>query len=494
MTNQKNIQPLKRFSLAKSGIFATGATVLGIAVILVTLAAGAAALFEPEKGTLTGGAKVVTVAGASGGKAVQFNPNPTPPPTPTPTPTPPPAPSGPYLSDAFKAWSAGPNPTGDPAFYPIGVWLQNPDRTEGGTYNAANYKNIGINLDVGISSWPGCAWCAGEESVLESTDWRAWLDPASPSWQGINRIKADTALARVVTAWQLGDEIDMAHWDPNNTDAYPTNFKNYAANVKTQDATRPRHMNFGKGMAIRNWGGYQYWQPGGAGSYDGDMALYCQNIDLVSADYYGYTDPYEPANYHGAWTYGKVIDNIHYYCGASKLAMGFVETSHPYSVPDTDPNSWITPDQVEAAVWNIVVHGGNGFIYFVHHFTDTGLAAEDALMLDPTMKARVSSINAAVKSLAPVLNSISQSGVSVTSTNSIPVTFMYKQYAGAKYIIAQSDGDSTHTSSGTTTATFTISGVSSGTATVVGEGRTVSISAGKIIDSFGPYAHHVYQF
>jgi hypothetical protein len=88
------IRSIQRFSFVKSGAFAISAIIMGVVVIVIALAAGAVGLFEPENGTLTGGAKVVTASGASGGKAVQFNPNPTPTPTLTPTPTPTPSSSG----------------------------------------------------------------------------------------------------------------------------------------------------------------------------------------------------------------------------------------------------------------------------------------------------------------------------------------------------------------------------------------------------------------
>jgi hypothetical protein len=57
--------------------------VIGVVVVLVTLAAGAYALFEPESGTLSGGATVVSNSGASGGQAIKFAAGATPTPTPS---------------------------------------------------------------------------------------------------------------------------------------------------------------------------------------------------------------------------------------------------------------------------------------------------------------------------------------------------------------------------------------------------------------------------
>jgi hypothetical protein len=413
-------------------------------------------------------------------------------PSPSPTqPPPPPPPSGGYWSDKYRQWPNGPNPTGDPAFYPIGVWLQNPDRVRNGQPNAINYKNAGVTHDVGISSWPGCDWCPNEEDALVAGQWPAWLDAANGA--GKARVDANPALAPWVRAWLLSDEADMAHSDPADTFAYPTNYRDYGAAMRALDPSRPTYSNFGKGMSIQDWVGYQYWQPGGTGTYEGDMALYCQSSDIVSADYYGWTDQWEPADYKGAWTYGQVIDSIRHYCGPDKLALGFVETGHPDG-STADNSNWITPDELEASVWSIVAHGGNGWVYFAHNFLSTGMV-EDGLFDDPAMTARVTAVDAAVKALASVLNAQSQPGVSVVSTNGIPVAYQYKPaVSGSRYIVAQADGDRTHTGSGATTATFTVAGMADGTAEVVGEGRTVPIVAGQLVDAFAAYGHHVYRF
>ncbi|HSX29095.1 MAG TPA: hypothetical protein VLE73_00885 [Candidatus Saccharimonadales bacterium] len=96
-------------------------------VIVLTMASGYFAGLEPEGGTLTANAKLVSDSTASGGKAIQFTapaPSPTPPPpTPTPTPTPPPssgtcATSTPHIPDGPDGMGGcwpGPSNTGPSA-------------------------------------------------------------------------------------------------------------------------------------------------------------------------------------------------------------------------------------------------------------------------------------------------------------------------------------------------------------------------------------------
>jgi hypothetical protein len=144
---KRTLRPIQRFSSAKSSVFVATAVVVGVVIILVTLAAGAAGFFEPENGTLTGGAKVVTVAGASGGKAVQFSPNPaTPTPTPTTTPTPPPTPT-PSSSGTCAPYPSFPNaactgPTGTLTTYTGSLTFSTPGQV---------IQNVIINTSDGVT-------------------------------------------------------------------------------------------------------------------------------------------------------------------------------------------------------------------------------------------------------------------------------------------------------------------------------------------------------
>lgn len=410
----------------------------------------------------------------------------------------PPPPVAAGWGDTYRKWSNGPNPNGDPGYFPVGVWMQNPDRTYNGQTSAAAYKSIGVNLDVTVNGWPGCAWCPAMEDELIRTGWDVfpWVGGGhtSNTFPGIDRVKARTPLGSRVKAWTLDDEPDMRRWDVKATDVYPANFRQFGDRVRAADPSRPVYTNFGKAMAIYGWNGYHAGTAGGTGSYAGDMALYCQSSDIVSADFYGWTDPYEgsTATYRGAWTYGRVIDTIRTNCGADKLAWGFVEATHPWQ--ETAPaNNRVTPAQIESAVWNQVVHGANGVLYFAHWFDNTGAVVEDSLLRDPAVRARIAAVNASLHAIAPVLNTRSTTGqVSVTSTGGVPVTFMHKRHDGGHWIVAQADGGPAMPLSAATTATFTVP-VESGTAEAVGEARTVPVVGGKLTDQFGAYGHHVYR-
>lgn len=402
-------------------------------------------------------------------------------------------------SDAFMAWRNGPNPSGATSFWPIGVWMQNPDRVLSGQTSAQAYQAIGINTDVTINAWPGCAWCPGMEGELTGRPWDAMMwaggDYRSSTFPGVQRAAAAPAVASRIKAWALDDEPDMRRPNDNSQDVYPTNFKAFGDKVRLADPTRPVYTNFGKGMAIPEWNGYHEEAPGGAGTYAGDMALYCASSDIVSADFYGWTDPYEAASQKGAYAYGRAVDNIRAMCGPDQLAYGFVEGSHPWA--ESTPaaaGSTITAAQMEAAIWNTVVHGANGLVYFAHYFSKGGDTFEDGLLRNAANRAKAAEVNAALKAIAPALNAKSVTGqIAVTSTAGVPVTFMHKQVGATTWLIAQADGNAGKPLSGATTATFTVS-TSATSAEVVGESRTVPISAGKLTDAFGAYGHHVYRW
>lgn len=420
-------------------------------------------------------------------------------PGPEPTVTSPP-PAVTTWADDFRAWPAGPNPGGDPDYWPIGVWMQNPDRTFEGRTSALAYQDLGVNLDVTVNAWPACAWCPAMEQELVSSGWSAamWAggDYRSTTFPGIERAKAAPAVGRRVVMWGLDDEPDIRRDNAGDTTIYPTNVKAFGDKVRAADPTRPVYANYGKAMAVPEWNGYHKESPGGTGTYAGDMDLYCDAVDVLSVDFYGWTDPYERADQKGAWTYGRAIDSARENCGSDKLVLGFVEGAHPWqsTAPDA-PGSTITPDQLEAAVWNVVAHGANGLIYFAHHFDNTGTVYEDGMLRLPAVRARAEEVNRALTELAPVLNERPVAGEASVAVppGSAPVTFEHKRHGGAHYVIAVADGTERQPLSSSVRATFTVP-VQQGMAEVVGESRTVPIAGSKLVDDFEPYGHHVYRF
>jgi len=114
---------------------------------------------------------------------------------------------------------------------------------------------------------------------------------------------------------------------------------------------------------------------------------------------------------------------------------------------------------------------------------------EDGCLQNSTIAAAMTAINSQITMLAPVLNSPTVlNAVSVTSSNSsVPVDFIVKVYNNISYIFAVAMRDSS------TTATFTLSGVSNAVVTVISESRTIPMKGSSFTDNFSGYEVHLYQ-
>ncbi|HUS26592.1 MAG TPA: DUF4082 domain-containing protein [Nevskiaceae bacterium] len=385
-------------------------------------------------------------------------------------------------SDYYAQWSHGPSTS--PNTWPTGIWLQSPERLNGGVPNGINYQNLGIHYDIGMFGWPG------DDNLfqgLADTNWKAFTATGDrTTLVGVDIVKTDPRGQHSYGYW-LEDEPDLNYnGDPvawaQDSIAALTPFANA---VRAADPTRPTYANFGKPMAIDNWL-YQHVQ---TTSPSADYRAYCAIADVASADYYGNSDPFESADYHGPWTYGEVIDNMRRHCGEAKAIWGFAETGAPTSITPDAP----TPDEFEQAVWNMVIHGANGMIYFAQNFY--GSFVEDAFLNDPAMRARVGAVDARLQSLAAVLNAPTVKYAASASSNvsGVPIDTLVKQNAGHTYVLTQASGSRTKIGSDSVTGTIWVNTTAT-TATVVDENRTVPIVNGQIQDSFDPYEVHIYRF
>jgi|GEM_PF-1912525 len=389
------------------------------------------------------------------------------------------------IASRYTQWSHGPSSSN--SIFPTGIWQQWAGRQENGIDNGINYQNIGIQTDINVphtdnlqtqsvadDNWKMFSTATSDRITMDGTTWATTNPNGAYS-----------------TGYWLDDEPDMNQVNYPTGNIYePLSEEAYGNQVRAADPTRPTYINLGKGLAIDAWGGYTRIQ---TGSIDSDAQHYCNAGDIVSADYYGWTDPNEAANYHGAWTYGKALDNMRKNCGENKLIYGFVETGAPFTSQGNAPKTAPTPNDLEAAIWSMVVHGANGMIYFAQQFF--GSFIEDSVLLDPAMKARVQAVNAQLQTYAPILNTQTTKYLAAGESNTVgvPLDVMAKVYNNETYVFAQSSGSLTHNNSASVTGTVSINTAAT-TATVVGESRTVPIVNGKIVDSFSAYQMHVYKF
>lgn len=354
----------------------------------------------------------------------------------------------------YARWPNGPSPRYDPAYFPIGVWLQEPEL-------APQYQAAGINLYVGL--WQGPT--EEQLATLARHDMPVIADQ--------NDVGLGFGTDNPLVGWLQQDEPDNAQPLPEGGYGPPVDpaviVDRYHQMVRA-DRSRPVMLNLGQGVANDDWIGR-----GPDASLD-DYPKYVRGADIVSFDVYPVADDLP------LWLVAKGLDRLRAWCHDGQVIWNFIETTNISS------DRQVTPHQLRAEVWMSLVHGSRGIVYFVHRFAPEFDAAR--LLHDPVMLAAVTRTNQEIHTLAPVLNSRSVSNaVTVRSSNpQVPVDILVKRHTDTTYVFAVGMRD------GTTTATFDLRGDAARArwARVLGEDRTVQVREGRFMDEFQPYDVHLY--
>jgi hypothetical protein len=366
----------------------------------------------------------------------------------------------------YAGWSRG-LPT-DPAFFPIAVWLQ-------GSWHAAEMHQLGINVYVGNN--------AGTDSL-------ATADLATLKQNGIYAILGQDSVGlanlddtTIVGWWMTPDEPDNAQATPDGgygPPVAPATLVSRYQTYKAADSTRPIYVGLGQGVA------YDAWE--GRGSNAPAESGYVPASDIVAFDIYPYNncsgDSNEKATCGQFWLNASGVDRLHQWSNRQQAVWTDIETT----VINAGTSAGPTPHETSSEVWLSLIHGANGIEYFVDTWNPS--FREDGIFANATMVSAVTALNAQIESLAPVLNSATvPSLVDVTSSDaSAPIDAMVKASGTSIYVFAAISR------AGTATGSFQVEGMTgSGTATVVGESRTVPITAGAFTDSFAANDVHIYQ-
>jgi hypothetical protein len=374
----------------------------------------------------------------------------------------------------------------NPSFFPVGVFLA-----------AVNNKaEIASDQAAGLNTY-----------VTLTTNSNFSLVGSSGMYLISNRPSAG---GKETVGWYVNDEADM--WaGPGNavwTGKSPT--KPHAKGATCEPASaacgyttqqdvikalprdhRFKYANYGKGVT--------FWET------DAQAAQFVNDYqNVVSADNYWFTDDsiclaseggrwFSPTLLlngalpaplcHLAANYAKTVERIRYLASDSKPVWAYVELGHPYA-----PKSWpsIEPPQIRAAVWQSLIAGARGIVYFSHSFggpciTDNVLRA----LCYSKIRAAVTALDGEIKSLAPVLNSPFADNVVTASPG---VNLSTKWYRGHFYILAGSSGLASEV------ITFSMPCVGSSTVKVLDENRSIRAPGGIFRDRFADSnAVHIYR-
>jgi len=343
----------------------------------------------------------------------------------------------------------------DPGFFPIGVWLQSPD-------NAPEYKRLGINTFVGL-------WKGPTEAQLAALAKNGMFAVAEQNDVGLTSVNRN-----VIRSWMQPDEPDNAQhsllgYGPCIS-AAEVSAKSHA--IRLRDPTRPILINFGRGVADPFWPG--------RGRCTGDQEYYAAaavGADILSFDIY-------PVGSDTTHVKGKLE---YVASGVDFLVKGATPQQRVWAILETtalDPKRPVTPDELRTEVWMALIHGATGIVYFVHEWT--GGFREDGVFRHPEIVREIADIDRAIAELAPVLNAPSAS-MPVAVLSEVPVNIITRKHDGYLYIFAVVMRNAT------TTAEFTIPGLSNSIATALGENRSVPFQSGVLKDSIPGYGVRLYR-
>ncbi len=368
--------------------------------------------------------------------------------------------TAPATANPYARWVHG--PSSDPDYFPIAVWLQNPN-------NAARYKAAGINLYVGL-------WRGPTSDQLDQLRQAGLTVICHQNAAGRAQLENPT-----IVGWMHGDEPDNAqslgegrgYGPPIPPSTIIADFQKLCA----ADPSRPVLLNLGQGVAWDNWIGR-----GVRRNQPQDYIEYVQGADIVSFDIY-------PAVHPDREVAGKLefvargVERLVHWTKPDQIVWNCIECTR-IGNPEVKP----TPDQVRTEVWMSLIHGSRGLIYFVHQFEPE--FREAALFDDPDMLQAVTRINRKIHDLAPVLNSptVANAVESAVEPPDIPIASMVKRQGQSIWLFTVSMRPQP------SEGRFTLqSAAGLATAEVLDEARSIPVREGRFTDHFEPYAVHLYR-
>ena len=384
-------------------------------------------------------------------------------PSPTVTPTSAPPAGSPSLAPpegglGYYGQFANPLPTTND-YFPIAVW---------GAYDQTK-ANMDLDAAAGINTY---VWAADSTFMPDIR--------ADGRFHVIQDVGNRANVGSETGGWLLGDEEDMTA--PDN--ACPGN-----QNSRKVGDGRMTMANYGKGLAlppgdradlahdIHNW-----W------ANTAEANCYANAVDVPSVDMYWFTDPFDGVNHRYGYLYGENVKNLRRAAlsdGKAQPLWNFIETSWPFTESAAQGGRAILPAELRSAAWHSIIAGARGIMWFQHSFGGPHAGDHHTIRSNSEgTRPMVTSVDAQIKSLAPVLNSSTVTG-SYTKTGDVEALVKWDGsnfyvFAGARL--------------GATTMAFSMPCIGNATATRLGESGTVTVTNGSFTDSFADKnAVHIYR-
>jgi hypothetical protein len=264
--------------------------------------------------------------------------------------------------------------------FPLAVWLQQP-------VHAQKYKNLGINLYVGL--WKG-----------PTADQLARLKQAGmPVICEQNEVGLSDRNRDIIIGWLQQDEPDNAQpllgkigmarmgWA---SPVSPAEMQERYRTMRSRDPSRPVLLGLGKGVAWDPWKGR-----GNRTGHPEDYPQYVKAGDIVAFDIYPAAET-DPALAGRLEVVAGGVKRLVAWAGPERTVWNTIGTSKV-----KNPGAVVNPEHIRSQVWMSIINGSRGIIYFVHQFEPRFVEA--TWFESPDIAAAISRINAQVQDLAKVI-------------------------------------------------------------------------------------------
>ncbi|HYE20229.1 MAG TPA: calcium-binding protein, partial [Tepidisphaeraceae bacterium] len=378
-----------------------------------------------------------TIAGVpqwSGGVA-------TPAPTPVPTPVPQPPPTTPPVTPGQTA-------NGGSSKFVIGVWSQSP-------WRLASWKARGINTAIGYESMGGTV---SVDQFSQYAQNAGLMMIRHPNWANL---AGDKKWSNLI-GWMHDDEPD-GHGTP------ASKLQADYAKMKAAWSNMPVMVNFNGSTVL--WG---YGTTTAAG-----YQAYMKGADWISQDLYPIASHNRPSALDAPGLASAKLAQL----SGGKRQIAVIEAADMELPNPRGDYPGVTADQFRAEVFNAVIAGATGIVYFPQRI-GKGFLWEN---MTPAVEAEMVKTNGRLARLGDaIMSAMNPAGVKVAADNAaLKVT--WRKHGGKTYMIVLNN------SAATVSGKLTATGVTANTtATVDGEGRSVAVKNGQIADTFKPYEAHVY--
>ena len=188
-----------------------------------------------------------------------------------------------------------------------------------------------------------------------------------------------------------------------------------------------------------------------------------------------------------ASNYGRTVARMRTLAGNAKPVWSFHEVAGYFTNNSAGVPQGPTPQQLVAGMWSSIINGSRGVIMFVQDYIDAGGNAN--AFQDTRYAAHKSAVEAfytQVQSLQTII--LGQNAVGLVKVVNGPIDMLVKWNSGTPYIFAHQRDQSS------STPTFSVTGFLNGLVNVVGENRSIQMTAGTFTDTFADgNTVHIYE-